>query len=340
MGFVTGEQFVMIDDFLIDVSLTEEHEFDSDVTEYPVESGADISDNIRPRPLRVMMEGVVSATPLPSIVAARPTRTNVINEDVQVGVNPAVDAYQLLVAIRDQREPVTIRTSLDTYKNMALESLSIPRDAGTGDALRFRATFRQIRTVENRRSLKRVAVPNGKGKDNLGQLLSNIKGLLGTPVISFPQSQRNVTQKQFGKPIASSVEGVGKNEPGVRQAPGVRLKDGLGALDHFKLTEKLQKQWTLDGYVSRGVYYRVVNDSVFTGSEKKTVFDHDLGKRTWVSGESSLFKNGSQANKTPPGYDHWGNVTNPKDEPEQEKETRHNYNDIVRQRDRERGFKI
>ena len=67
---------IIIDDFLIDCSISENHTFDSDVTDYPVESGSNISDNIRPLPLVVEIEGVVSNTPIGLIADNRRGRTN------------------------------------------------------------------------------------------------------------------------------------------------------------------------------------------------------------------------------------------------------------------------
>jgi hypothetical protein len=155
-----AQQLVAIDDFLIDCSLSENHTFDSDVTEYPVESGSNVTDNIRPLPLVVEMECLVSNSPIGPITS---TRSLVRGEgDDQALSSPVNDAYDLLQVIREQRKPVTIRTSLRTFENMALKSLSIPRGPAL-DELRFTATFIQIQTVENRRTI-RVSTPTATGK--------------------------------------------------------------------------------------------------------------------------------------------------------------------------------
>lgn len=143
---------IMIDGFLIDCSIKENHSFDSDITDYPVESGANISDNIRPLPIVVEIEGLVSNTPIGLMVAAR----------AGFAYKPAGVAYQLFQRIRERREPVTIQTSLRTYENMALKSLSIPRGEHE-DSMKFTATFQQIETVENKRTI-RVSTPIGTGK--------------------------------------------------------------------------------------------------------------------------------------------------------------------------------
>lgn len=141
-----GTNFVVIDDFLIDCSLRESHNYDSDVTDYPTESGANVSDNIRPLPITVEIEGIVSNSPIGLMVRER----------VQ-DKKPSVVALEIFEAIRDDRKPVTITTSLRTYENMALKSLTIPR-GDHEDALKFTASFQQIKTVENKREI-RVSTP-------------------------------------------------------------------------------------------------------------------------------------------------------------------------------------
>jgi hypothetical protein len=139
--------FALIDDFIIDCVVQETHALESEITEFPRESGGNVSDNIRPKPVVVTMECIVSDTPLDPVIRFR--------KDGQV---PTDDAYALLKSIRQDRRVVEIVTSLDTYANMGLETLSIPRASGRGDELRFTATFKQVQIVENRRTV-RVAVP-------------------------------------------------------------------------------------------------------------------------------------------------------------------------------------
>ncbi len=149
---VLSKQYVMIGDFLMDVSLNEDHSFESEVTEYPVETGATVTDNIRPRPITISMECLVTNTPIGPIRDKRGVVTDTVD-----------NAYEHLLKIYNAREPVVIRTSLRTFENMALTSLSIPRATGRGDDLRFTASFQQVQLIENKRT-RRVAVPAAKGK--------------------------------------------------------------------------------------------------------------------------------------------------------------------------------
>lgn len=148
---------VVIDGFTIDCTLSESVELQSEVTENPVESGSTFVDNIRNKPLEISIDGIISNTPTAAIAAQR------LAEEL-----PSSAAFNKFNAIREKREPITIKTSYRTYERMALTMLSLPNDASTGDALRFRATFRQIQTITNERTVIVVAVPRGSAKRNLG----------------------------------------------------------------------------------------------------------------------------------------------------------------------------
>ena len=143
-------QLAMIDGFIIDCLLSCDHTFESDVTEYPVEDGSVSSENILNKPAVVTMECVVSDTPIGEVAALR-----------QSSSTPSEDAYEHLQEVRRAREPVTIRTALRTFPNMALKTLTIPLSVGQGAALKFTAIFKEIEIRQNNRT-KRVAVPMAK----------------------------------------------------------------------------------------------------------------------------------------------------------------------------------
>ena len=144
---------VKIDGYLIDAAPLEQHGFNSTVTSHPVEKGADITDHVVVQPETVTLECIVSDTPIGDAADARD------------GGVPSAEVFARLIAIRDAREPVEVETSLTTFSNMILESLSIPtRD---GDALNFRASFKQLVLIEADRT-KRVEVPRAAKKQHRG----------------------------------------------------------------------------------------------------------------------------------------------------------------------------
>lgn len=172
--FTQPGDFVMIDGFLIDISVSEDHSFEAEVTSHPVESGSTISDNIRPQPIKVSLTCMVSNTPLEPMRSSRGSRLG--PEETNVIAQQALDHLRQIWA---KREPVTIRTSIGTFTNMAMSSLSVPRAADDGDSLRFSVTFTQIVTVTNARSSMRGASGtkgSGKGgKKRLGLQLPSFK---------------------------------------------------------------------------------------------------------------------------------------------------------------------
>lgn len=155
---------ITIDGYPIDASLTETHTYDADVTSYPVESGSTITDNVRPKPVTVELECIVSDSPLNAVLAAR---RNLDLADPAFLDSPSTEALERMIAIRDKREPVTIETALKVYQNMVMTSMGVTVNKDTGKALRFTASFTQIVIVTNLRARIRVAspaVPNSKTK--------------------------------------------------------------------------------------------------------------------------------------------------------------------------------
>lgn len=151
---------IFIDGFEIDVAIQEDHSFDSTITSDPVEQGTPSSDNIRNLPKEVTITGIVSDNPLEGVESRRPV---LADNDTYTKL-----AYDFLLEVRRRREPVTIETSLGIHTSMGLQNLSVPRNSGTGAALRFTATFKQLSIRTNKRAVVRVLLPRAKPKKKIG----------------------------------------------------------------------------------------------------------------------------------------------------------------------------
>ena len=159
----------------LDATLSESHTSEVETTEHPLETGASVADHLRPKPEAITLEAVISddappdATSLPENVEQAVGDSPAVTLSVRRTHQPgrAKQAWQHLLEIKDSGELVTVATYLRDYTNMALVSLSSSRDAKTGSALRFTATFRRLTFV----SLKtlRVAVEKAVPKQNLGK---------------------------------------------------------------------------------------------------------------------------------------------------------------------------
>lgn len=188
---------LLIDGFLIDAEITSDHVFENDVTDHPVEVGADITDNSRARPVLLTLEGVVSDTPLG---AAAVERTGV--------TLPSADALARLTGIRNAREPISIATSLQRYDNMLMQRLSITKNADTGRALRFVAEFKQVILATNERVVKRTVKPSVRVKIDRGAKAT-------TPVTNTPPKVPQVDATKA--PVRRVATAVGHAPPGNAQ---------------------------------------------------------------------------------------------------------------------------
>lgn len=126
----------------IDVSLSESHEMQSDITMNPVEAGADVTDHIQPKPLALTIEGIQSDTPLQFFGGFQSLLDLVPGNESR-----SQQAFSFFEKLRINRAMVTVNTGLRSYDNMVLESLTVPRDSKTGQAFRFTAKFKEIRVV-------------------------------------------------------------------------------------------------------------------------------------------------------------------------------------------------
>ena len=92
------------------VIVDEQITLESEVTQYAVETGSHISDHIKPLPVRIVYNGMVS------------------NDHNRQG---ATQAWHRLTAAYKDREPVTVFGSVDIFDNMALESIQLQREGAS-----------------------------------------------------------------------------------------------------------------------------------------------------------------------------------------------------------------
>lgn len=160
--------WIFYDDHVLelDVVLSEEFAGEAEVTEFPVEEGADISDHVRAKALAFKLDAVVSNTPIlepenrPTLRymgAASPPRFEVSNP--QPREDRAGWAEETLERLRQAGTLLRVVTKRHDLKSMVLVSFSDPVDKNTGDALRTVLAFRRIVTVSTQQV--EVAKPPG-----------------------------------------------------------------------------------------------------------------------------------------------------------------------------------
>lgn len=159
-----------IDALELDASVSEHHQTQVEVTDHPVEQGVAISDHRRRKPDTITIEGIVSNTALPDpsagLTQQRSNGQDFLSRSIR-DTGKAEDAYSQLLDLADSTTLITVVTAIRTYENMTLTELSLPRDARSGDSIRFTATFREIRVVQNATVQVQTSTPRGKPKKDL-----------------------------------------------------------------------------------------------------------------------------------------------------------------------------
>jgi hypothetical protein len=158
------------DILLVDATIKITPEYESEPTELPVESGIDVTDHIRVKPIRITVQGIISETPinLRSQLAGLTTAAGSLAGGLiggfgpsvgavvggQLGgailsqgdgnANPAIVGRQILEKMILNRGIFTLVDKYKKYNNMVMTSLTFPKDANTGHKLDFSFSARQI----------------------------------------------------------------------------------------------------------------------------------------------------------------------------------------------------
>ncbi len=142
----------------LDASITQEHGLSCEVTDHPVESGANVSDHVRINPIALRITGVVSAYPF---------------ADDTAPVGREVDAWGKLESMVGQVFEVS--TTLRRYPKMVLLRVDVTRERGVTD-LEPKLELREIRTVSQQsvtlppdQIRKKPQKASGQGKADSGR---------------------------------------------------------------------------------------------------------------------------------------------------------------------------
>lgn len=171
---------ILVAGYVIDAAISEEHTNEADVSEFPVEDGSNFTDHVRIKPRRYRMNGIVTDTPLG--LGFRKVEDDGADL-IDTSTPPSAQARQALEDIFAARLPVVVVTSLATYKNMVMQSLTFAQDGATGDALPFTAAFQQINVEANVRRVvavrfRRVVAVRFRNVDK-GNLAAHPPGWIG-----------------------------------------------------------------------------------------------------------------------------------------------------------------
>lgn len=169
-----------IGDITIDATLRISHRVVAEVTQQPIEEGADIADHMRLMPQGLEIVGIIVPDD-PSILAsggtfgenAEATARNLFRVPGLASEARDVEAWQNLKALIRARKRLEIVTRYDTYFILPIELIA-DEDAGFGTALQFTMRFMEVeigsvRSLDNIDDALKDTVGGKVGGDNLGQ---------------------------------------------------------------------------------------------------------------------------------------------------------------------------
>jgi len=122
---------------IVDAHPDESHELKVTKTAYPIETGSSLTDNAVIEPRKLTLEGWIS-----DLLYSE-------NALVQIEGRP-IEGWNRLVTLAEDREPLTVVTTLQVYENMLITNLSSVKNADTGETLRFIVELEEILFSETR----------------------------------------------------------------------------------------------------------------------------------------------------------------------------------------------
>jgi len=123
--------------YFFDVIMRVEHETTTRITEHPVQNGANISDHAYMMPARLVME-----------IGMSDAMDTLVSGQFSDRETKSISAYQTLLRLQKNRQPLQVTTRLNIYQNMIIENINAPDDIKTLYGLKATVTMRQIMTAQ------------------------------------------------------------------------------------------------------------------------------------------------------------------------------------------------
>lgn len=158
-----GQQVQILDGgtpLSVDLVLSEDYSYPSDITQYPVESGSTMSDHILNKAFTITVQPFVTQNPI--YISNGEDKTTAAAQ--AVWAQAVQNAYKTLKALRAARQLVTLITGLDRFPNMALADLRFNRDRKTTNVLIFTAKFQEF-NITNSQTIQMPNMRSGKIAD-------------------------------------------------------------------------------------------------------------------------------------------------------------------------------
>lgn len=125
----------------LDCVMNEDITMSSNVTESPIETGESISDHVYNEPLQLRLEAIISDSD--------PQRLERQKQNNSPITSARLEAYEALRDLWEAKQPVDVVTGLETFSNMVVTNISIPRENADGDSIKFNVDIKQVKIKDS-----------------------------------------------------------------------------------------------------------------------------------------------------------------------------------------------
>lgn len=171
-----------IQDLQIDIVSSEVIELPSETTDNPIESGSEVTDHIINKPIMLRMICQIGGSNL----------TN--------WTDRKIEGYEALKKLRDDRQPVTVVSGLETFSNMLINNIFIDRNLQNASVLQFQIEFKQAKIVSSQRvdvsnNVSAIKEPKTKDRATSTQNKGKVQGVNDTGTTGATSPTQQPTQK-------------------------------------------------------------------------------------------------------------------------------------------------
>lgn len=187
-----------IQDLEIDIVSSEVIELPSETTDNPIESGSEVTDHIINRPILLRMVCQIGGSNL----------TN--------WTDRKIEGYEALKRLRDDKQPVTVVSGLETFSNMLINNISIDRNLQNASVLQFQIEFKQAKIVSSQRvdvsnNVSATKEPATKDRATSTQNKGKVQGIDDSKVQTSTQTSSGTsatTSQQPTQKAKSILKGI------------------------------------------------------------------------------------------------------------------------------------
>ena len=135
----------------LDAVISESHVNEVSLTNNPVEFGAEITDNAVTQPKQINIIAEISDTPLGVAAFGQIVDlvTGLFGSSTSENITRSNAAYNAVIQIQEDREPIQIQTKLKLYTNMIITNVSVQQDKNTSRIVRMSIDLQQVIITES-----------------------------------------------------------------------------------------------------------------------------------------------------------------------------------------------